>query len=559
MQAAGYPGKTRNVFGVILDATGYYKTDDSIDYVTRLKVIDHSLNNVKKPYRSEMESFVYVFIFSETVTEAPQIGRLGDIIRLEGFEFDSYQRVVKAVHHKKRSAWSIFDGRKNANMKSIMSSKDKVAPLSENEKTLLHKLRLWRDNYFQTRSIYGMSWFKRAFPDKIEKDRVYELKDVDVVVRLIQELSVRVDEQFYHKMVFVDKLKNIYFAELKGFLSGIDKGDVMKLRSITLIRHNNDYKIEFASYSNFLVLQKNFRDAREILDQTRKIKFSAEQLRNQYFEELHLGKRNREQIGPNSFVYLTSRKDKTPLNLELVRKNFEDSFPMLRSFAYESADLGVSRKTTTKSRARSKSRGKSKGKAKATAETRGSAILKKHEHLPVTSLKDLAKRLNQKTRKKDNTVFRVQASVKTVENADFNSNFKIYSDEKKKTWELTTKKRKFVNDEKVIFYNVFGLKDDSLSAKDAPVPAYLITYNENPKYIFDLWRMLPDPLVVNDWLKLEAGKKKQFERNLAGTKTKGKWFDLVLELVEAEGGRTYLKLIDSIFWFQNSAYTRLQF
>jgi hypothetical protein len=526
-----------------LDATGHYKTDDSIDYVTRLKVIDHSLNMVKKPYRNEMESFIYVFIFSETVADAPQIGRIGDIIRLEKFEFDSYQRVIKAVHHKKRSAWSIYDGRKNANMSPIMISETKPANLKENDKTQLHKLRIWRENYFQSKSIYGMSWFKRAFPDKTEPGKIYELKDVDIVVRLVQEMNVRVDEQFYHKMVFVDKMKNFYFAELKGLLSGIDKGDVMKLRSVTLIRHDKEYKIEFASYSNFMVLQKNFRDAKELLDLTRNVRFGAEKLKNQFFDELHLGKRNREQIGPNSFVYLTSKKDKTPLNLELVRKNFEESYPILRNFTFESSDL-------TAAKMKQKGR-KSRSKSKKAVSGKGSSILKEHSELPVTSLKDLTKKLNAKSKKKGPDTFRVKANIKTIENLDFNSNFKIYSDEKKKTWELTTKKKKFVNDEKVIFYNVFGLKDGSLGKNDAPVPAYLITYNENPKYIFDLWRMLPDPLTVDDWLKIDAEKKKQFEKKLAATK-KNKEFDMILQLVEAEGGRTYLKLIDTIFWFQDS-------
>ena len=543
LQAAGYPGRSRTVLGVILDATGHYKTDDSIDYVTRLKVIDHTLNMSRKLYRSEMENFVYVFIFSETVAQAPQIGRVGDIIRLEGFDFDSYQRVVKAVHHKKRSSWTIFDGRKNANFSPIMESPHKPSALREQDKTLLHNLRVWRDNYFQAKSIYGMAWFKRAFPEKTEPGKIYELKDVDIVVRLVEEMSIRVDEQFYHKMVFVDVLKNLYFAELKGLLSGIDKGDVMKLRSVTLIRHNKEYKIEFASYSNFMVLQKNFRDAKELMDQTRKIKYSSQKLKDQFFEELHLGKRNREQIGPNSFVYLTSRKDKTPLNMELIRKNYEDSFPILHNFQYESSDLANTK------RSRSKSRGRSKKKEK----TRGSSILKKHAEMEVTPLKELVKKLDQKVKKRKTDVFRVRASIKTVENQNFDSNFKIFSDKKKKTWELSTKKRTFNSDEKVIFYNVFGLKDESLGRTDAPVPAYLITYNENPKYIFDLWRMLPDPLMVESWLKLDKEKKEQFEKNLAATKNKNKEFDLILQLVEAEGGRTYLKLIDSIFWFQESA------
>jgi len=279
------------------------------------------------------------------------------------------------------------------------------------------------------------------------------------------------------------------------------------------------------------------------MDQTRKIKYSSQKLKDQFFEELHLGKRNREQIGPNSFVYLTSRKDKTPLNMELIRKNYEDSFPILHNFQYESSDLANTK------RSRSKSRGRSKKKEK----TRGSSILKKHAEMEVTPLKELVKKLDQKVKKRKTDVFRVRASIKTVENQNFDSNFKIFSDKKKKTWELSTKKRTFNSDEKVIFYNVFGLKDESLGRTDAPVPAYLITYNENPKYIFDLWRMLPDPLMVESWLKLDKEKKEQFEKNLAATKNKNKEFDLILQLVEAEGGRTYLKLIDSIFWFQESA------
>lgn len=541
LQVAGYPGRGRTVFGIILDATGHYKTNDSIDYVTRLKIIDHSLNSTKKPFKSSMESFVYVFIFSESVAQAPQIGRIGDVIRLDNFEFDSYQRVIKAVFHKKRSTWSIYDGRKNANMTSIINSEGRPPRLREPEKAAMHKLRVWSENYYSNKTLYNMAWFKRAFPNKPDPKKIYELKDVDVVVKLVTDLSVRVGEQFYHKLIFVDKFKNLYMAELKGLLSGVDRGDVMKLRSITIILHNKEYKINFSSYSNFMILQKGFRDAREILDQTKRVRFDVRKLKNQFFEELHLDKRSKEILGPNSYVYSTSNKEKTPLNMELVRKNFESSFPILRNFDFESLDLEKSSQPVPKSK-------------NCKSLFRGSAVLLKHANLPILTLSEVAKSLKQKKKKKkgDNQLFRVKASIKTIENLDFNSNFKIFSVDKNKTWELNTKKRKFDGDEKIIFYNVFGLKDSSLGSRDSPVPAYLITYNENPKYIYDLWRLLPDPLAVKDWLKLENSRKEKFVKSLAGLKNVKKQFDLVLQLVEADGGRVYLKLIDCIFWFTGS-------
>lgn len=38
------PGKNRSVVGVILDATGTYKTDDSYDFICKIKMIDNTHN-----------------------------------------------------------------------------------------------------------------------------------------------------------------------------------------------------------------------------------------------------------------------------------------------------------------------------------------------------------------------------------------------------------------------------------------------------------------------------------------------------------------------------------
>ena len=38
------PGKNRSVVGVVLDATGTYKTDDSYDFICKIKMIDNTHN-----------------------------------------------------------------------------------------------------------------------------------------------------------------------------------------------------------------------------------------------------------------------------------------------------------------------------------------------------------------------------------------------------------------------------------------------------------------------------------------------------------------------------------
>lgn len=52
--------------GVILDATGTYKTDDSYDYVCKIRIIDDSFNPIdsKSNKNKNLVPYVYVFIFS---------------------------------------------------------------------------------------------------------------------------------------------------------------------------------------------------------------------------------------------------------------------------------------------------------------------------------------------------------------------------------------------------------------------------------------------------------------------------------------------------------------
>jgi hypothetical protein len=78
------PKNKQSCLGVILDATGAYKTFDSTDYVTKLKVIDPSFNF--ETSKSSLKRYIHVFIYTPTVGEAPVVNRIGDIIRLKNFD-----------------------------------------------------------------------------------------------------------------------------------------------------------------------------------------------------------------------------------------------------------------------------------------------------------------------------------------------------------------------------------------------------------------------------------------------------------------------------------------
>ena len=534
------------VYGVILDATGHYKTNDSIDYVTRLRIIDHTLNVSHRQLSRAIKPYIYVFIYSESVALAPQIGRVGDVIRLQNFVFSEFESKPKAVFHRKRSSWDIFDGRKNANDLPVMSSHKERAGLAENEKKYLQTLRLWAEDFFSRRSLYTMDWFKRNMPSG-KKGKIWEMQDVDIIAKLLADVSIKKDKQFYQRLVFVDKDKNIFLAELKGLLTGIDKGDVLKLRSIGIVCSDQQHKITFSSYSNFMVLQKNFKDAKELIRLTRKVTYNQDHLRKEFLKELHLSKRSKEMIGPNTFIYRTNKHQIDPQHSQ---KNLEIIFPILKNFSYDVTSMGEltgARPSSRKKRART-----------------SSAVLHKHSALEFSSLKSVLKLLSQIERKKDKDrkkilskpqYFKVKVQIENVENLEFESNFKIFSPSTNKTWSINRSHIKGIPpDCKVIFYNVFGLRDKSLEDSEGSVHSYLITYNENPKYIYDLWRLLPDPLVVKDWLALDQERKEKFSDCLERLIDTKKKFDLILQVVEAEGGRVYLKIVDSIFWIARQGY-----
>lgn len=72
--------------GVVLDATGTYKTDDSFDYLCKIKIIDSTFNPLQKfSKKNKIEPFVMVFIFSPKIAFSPKVNFIGDIVYVKNF------------------------------------------------------------------------------------------------------------------------------------------------------------------------------------------------------------------------------------------------------------------------------------------------------------------------------------------------------------------------------------------------------------------------------------------------------------------------------------------
>lgn len=100
------------LFAIIIDISEPYKTEESTNYTTKLKVIDPSFN-----YKANIDAknlkfhkFVHINIYSETPESAPRIQYVGDIIRLRRFKFRLTKKGELMGNMQKYSNWLVYSG-----------------------------------------------------------------------------------------------------------------------------------------------------------------------------------------------------------------------------------------------------------------------------------------------------------------------------------------------------------------------------------------------------------------------------------------------------------------
>lgn len=531
------PGQYDSTIGIILDATGDYKTDDSYDYVTKIKIIDSSYNPSNGKINKK-KGYVMAFIFSYKLSDTPHIRKLGDIILLRNFKFDNYKDVVKGYNSKGGSEWQIFDSRKNTPIQAISCSKELPSPLSIEEKNAIATLKEWGYGFFSQTSLYDLGWFSREVSNKHSSNDVLYKKDIDMIVKVVQDVRSIIDGVVYDKLVFVDKDKRHYFAEIKGLGNDFEVDSVVKLRSVTLTITEENNKIDFYNYSKILHLQNHFADTRSLQETTRDISYSYNLLVKQFIQEFHLDRYQFEEIAPQTFLY---HLDKINVDLlEEEKKQLVLNYPILMSFDTKDTSLNKDNKKQY-----------------------GTCIMKKYSNNEVLSVKALTDMLNDCNKNPENLAaninktFVVDGNLERFQYYKPSEMFKIYSPSANQTWELKdfeTAQQCGIADLRIIVHNVIFLKS-STGGKDEALPLYIASYDQNPQFIFDLWRILPDYISLGDWKhknKNLTKKFKDFTECLEKVESINKPYKFVVELTTSEPGKGYFRIIDTIFWFLKS-------
>jgi len=531
------PGQYDSTIGIILDATGDYKTDDSYDYVTKIKLIDANYNPSSGKV-AKKKGYVMTFIFSYKLSDTPHIRKLGDIILLRNFKFDNYKDIVKGYNSKGGSEWQIFDSRKNTPIQAISCSKEIPSPLSLEERTAISHLKDWGYKFFSQTSLYNLGWFDREINRKRSSNDILYRKDIDMIVKVVQDVRTIIDGVIYDKIVFADKDKRLYFAEIKGMGTDFEIGSVVKLRSVTLTMNDDKNKIDFYNYSKILYLQNHFADSDTLCSITKDITYEQNLLVKEFIQEFHLDQYQHEEIAPQTFLY---HLDKINIDLlEEEKKQLVLSYPILTSFDTKEMTLNKSNNVQY-----------------------GTCIMKKHVDSEVLSVKQLSTMLNDMNKNHDklannmNRTFVVEGYLQNFEYYKSSEMFKIYSPSSNQTWELKdfeTALQCGFTDLRIIVHNIIFLKN-STNAKEEPLPLYIATYDQNPQFIFDLWRILPDYSSLSDWKPSDANldkKFKEFTKCLKKVEKINKPYKFVVELTTSEPGKAYFRIIDSIFWFLNS-------
>lgn len=259
------------VFAVIVDATEPTKYGKDSNYVTRLKVIDLSLNHKATIKGTDLKFFKFctVNIYSETPDSAPKVEFIGDIIRLRRFKFSitDAKGELHAVEKTKFSNWIIYSGlREDKDFKPLcyksIFQKNVNRQTTEYEKGRIMDLREWSHEYFSKYSLRYIIWWNDFTPasDKknIDKHHAATQKDVDLILKVTEANAKE------NTMKFIDSDDNVFQLALDSHPKQ-SKNQIVKLRCVdvhTEVAKGKEVRnIKLTPHSSCLFLRDYFRDS----------------------------------------------------------------------------------------------------------------------------------------------------------------------------------------------------------------------------------------------------------------------------------------------------------
>lgn len=244
------------LYAVIIDISEPYKSPNSSNWTTKLKVIDPSFNYKTNLEINELKfhKYVYINIYTEKPDQAPRIKYVGDIVRLRRFNYKIADKGELIGNEVKFSNWLIYDGIKGSKndarcYKDFPANKNRK--LNEYEQGRLSDLREWSDNFFFKNSLKYINWWNEY------REREKDAKDVDILLKCTNA------DNKDKRLDFLDEQGNKYSLTMQTKPNTGLQNNIIKLRCVEIyIKDKGNRIIKLTKYSSCLLIPRYFYDHR---------------------------------------------------------------------------------------------------------------------------------------------------------------------------------------------------------------------------------------------------------------------------------------------------------
>lgn len=204
--AAEHPAKNiyRNIFGVILEASQPALLDDSGNYCVHLKIADQTFNFAEKIEHAgvKFHKFAHVYIYTNTAEDAPQVIRVGDLLRLYYARFYLSGKGELVCRTDYFCDWRVYPGDKPLTKPSYANRtlRKVTEELTQDEENHGRFLQGWGRAFLGNNIMKDMTWwhsFKRSEDGKAKVPAVQT--GVDLIVRLVSHTAKSGEAEFIDK------------------------------------------------------------------------------------------------------------------------------------------------------------------------------------------------------------------------------------------------------------------------------------------------------------------------------------------------------------------------
>lgn len=559
-----FEGKFVGTVGIIFDATGFYKTNRSYDYVVKLRIFDDSLDPATLQ-KTDHEPYLMVFLYFQSREEAVRIPRIGDIIVLQNFfitlnEYKDKIYVTASSNHS-CSDFQVLDGADNASH-AVILEKRFVPNRSYHYDELyrIKELRVHRRSYFANHCLQKMCWHRPPLPVNIDKYQIVQMKDVDVLARLITEFRTEVKGVVYQRLLFRDAESNSYFCEIKSDTLRLEKDRIYKLRSFSVTEEKGGKLKKLTHYEHSAILQlpDSSYDVKTISEKTEGFSYPVERLENQFVSELSLDSYEKFTLGGVS-VFFSPENDDSELLRGLV-----NLYPSLEDYSLDDVRIVATDKPKHKRIC--------------------SVIKKQHQNLPRSNLFDLMQiHVDCRTKRSLSQAhigkrFKVRVNLRLrLEKSASMDIFQLQLTETGETFKLN----KFEDAKKALeasFKKEAALKKDSARGKGKKqfktrphelglfmhIPfmasdktckdgllVYLVTDERKSQDVFELWNLFSGFSDIQKFVENGETYRTKLLEAFESLAQPDNQFDLVLEFMEFTDSEPHFRIVDTKFWLLN--------